>query len=187
MSIISANTLFHFTKKNALLAILETGFRPSYCREQFNLADPGDNTIPDLCYVPMVCFCDIPLSQIEQHVKEYGEFGKGYGIGLSVEWGLENDISPVTYVPVRNTEASQISTSIYTLHQNILSFLAFSIGVPNAGEDQKVLPPYKRLLYQINPELLLLMAYLKPYKGEQNGKPRKFYDEKEWRYVPSVA
>ena len=46
----------------------------------------------------MVCFCDIPLSRTEEHVKFYGE----YGIGLAKEWAERNNVTPILYVSSTN-------------------------------------------------------------------------------------
>jgi len=88
---ISANTLFHFTKSiDNLRNILTHTFSPRYCLEHI---DNISKEAIDLA-IPMVCFCDIPLSQIKDHVNTYGE----YAIGLSKEWAMSNGISPVFYL-----------------------------------------------------------------------------------------
>ena len=86
---ISSNTLFHFTKrKEDLLSILKNGFWPQYCKEQSII-------IPSITYfIPMVCFCDIPLSHIGRHMQKYGNFG----IGLTKNWGAAHRLSPITYL-----------------------------------------------------------------------------------------
>jgi hypothetical protein len=82
---ISSNTLFHFTdKRENLINILENEFRPHFCLENFNFFAHDMNYREGFeIAIPMVCFCDIPLSQARIHMKHYGE----YGIGLSKEWG----------------------------------------------------------------------------------------------------
>ena len=78
---ISANTLFHFTKTiDNIRNILTDTFSPRYCLE--HLAFMASENI-DLA-IPMVCFCDIPLSQIIDHVDTYGE----YAIGLNKDWAM---------------------------------------------------------------------------------------------------
>ena len=75
---ISANTLFHFTKKlDTLRNILMSKFYPRLCLESCFL----DSTNKKWA-IPMVCFCDIPLSNIDQHTQKYGN----YAIGIKKSW-----------------------------------------------------------------------------------------------------
>ena len=77
---IYSNAFFHYTTKEGLLGILKEGFKASYCKEQFK------NNKGELRYIgiPMISFCDIPLSLISQIL--YGE-GK-YAIGMKRTWGI---------------------------------------------------------------------------------------------------
>jgi len=87
---LSSNSLIHLTKeKQALIGILTENFKIKFCLE--NLLTQKGN----LKYaVPMVSFCDIPMSEIKDHVSKYGS----YGIGLTKEWGQSNNLNPVFYV-----------------------------------------------------------------------------------------
>lgn len=87
---ISSTTLFHFTKDlDTIKYILSDGyFWPIYSIEY----DKGPDANGAYDALPMVCFCDIPLSQISEHIKDSGSFG----IGISKQWGKEK-ISPVVY------------------------------------------------------------------------------------------
>lgn len=156
MSTISANTLFHFTdRKENILKILENGFMPHECKE-FNSLSPNG-----YWYVPMVCFCDIPLSQIKEHKEWYGE----YAIGMQKNWAIHKNITPVLYFNENTTLYKTIISNI----EKILSGQLHSREMDN-------------LLYHY--------AYMKPYKGEQihkkdaKKKEKRFYDEREWRFVP---
>ena len=87
------STLFHYTKSvNTLLTILKEGLRFTYCFEEYPL-------VPDrIVGVPMISFCDIPISDSVEHAQKYG----AYAIGLTKESLLENElicnlISPVHY------------------------------------------------------------------------------------------
>jgi hypothetical protein len=155
-----SHTLFHFTKsKDVLQSILKNGFWPRYCQEDVSwLAEP------DFEYIsyPMVCFCDIPLSRISEHVGFYG----GFGIGMSRSWAEQNGLNPITYVSGRNNVATQF---------RMLNVHANQLENKEKMEAAKVTMRY-------------LFAHTKPTKGRMviNGAPveKQFYQESEWRYVP---
>jgi len=96
-----SNSLFHFTKQyQTLLQILLNGFKPRYSIEDIRwLGFPGDSKIG----VPMVSFCDIPLSLNEAHIRDFGN----YGLGMSREWGQRNYVTPVRYVQKDSPVAEQ--------------------------------------------------------------------------------
>lgn len=152
---ISANAIFHFVRQREYLSdILKKG-----------------ELVPRYCVedidirikgtrfngsvaIPMKCFCDIPLSQIYQHTNKYGKFA----IGLSKEWAQKAGITPVIYIheksPILNILLSGSSTS----------------GFPTFCNNNQII------------------KYLKPYSGSIKIKKKthenRFYDEREWRYVP---
>ncbi|MFA6016213.1 MAG: abortive infection system antitoxin AbiGi family protein [Gallionellaceae bacterium] len=70
---------------------MANGFWPKYCQEDFKWYNPETGLIS----YPMVCFCDIPLTRIDAHVKFYGS----YGLGLTKQWAMSNKLSPVIYIP----------------------------------------------------------------------------------------
>lgn len=160
---VSANTLFHFTdRKETLLSILREGFKPSYSVEDLSSILPT-GPIEEV-YVPMVCFCDIPLSQISDHMGFYGE----YGIGLRKKpWGLDQKITPVLY-------AAERSRTTELIRQVVLSVAELKLS-PN--ED-------------LRQGLLAFCKYVKSYEGRTWNKRSKemvdrlFYNEREWRYSP---
>lgn len=90
MGRIYTNSFFHYTKKyDVLVQILANGFVGSFANEQF---PKSDGTLGHL-YIPMISFCDIPLSQLQYIV--YGN----YAIGMTREWGNNLPLSPVSYYP----------------------------------------------------------------------------------------
>jgi len=151
---LSANTLFHFTSsKDNLISILRNNFRPHYSLERF----PGaSKDVKNLRRgIPMVCFCDIPLSQIRNHSRDYGS----YAIGLSKSWAEEKRIGPVFYLP-RNSQTEDILKSML-------------LDLQSHSDDH----------------IIYLSMFLKEYEGmlKRPNKPDRkvrFYDEREWRYVP---
>ncbi len=154
---LSANTLFHFTTTlENLDSILINEFYPNYSLENW---DPitGDNFE---IAIPMVCFCDIPLPQIYNHTENYGY----YALGMSKNWGKKHSISPVLYT---FKEASP-TKHIYNLMTHL------------SGTD-----------YEGLRTLLSFSHFMKPYEGKLwRGRELKewvrFYDEREWRYVPPI-
>ena len=107
---ISSKVLFHFTTSMVYLkSILKNGFFPHYCPE-YRL-DPDDKAEASkgcrpLHAAPLVSFCDLPLSLIRNHLKEYGN----YGIGLKKNWGLRNGVTPVMYTHYRERTRRPIVT-----------------------------------------------------------------------------
>lgn len=84
-------SIFHFTKEiDILCSILRNGIIPNYCSENLYHDEEVDITLG----IPMVSFCDIPLSRTYRHTKEYGN----YGIGLATEYAEDHNINPVLYV-----------------------------------------------------------------------------------------
>jgi hypothetical protein len=91
-----SHTLFHFTKSNDILkSLIKDGFWPRYCLEDVKWMDLEEN---DFIAYPMACFCDIPLSRVDEHVNFYGKFG----IGLTKQWAMSNGLTPVHYVSQNN-------------------------------------------------------------------------------------
>ncbi len=147
-----------------LKRILRHGFYPRYCPEY--TLDPDDRRaaaagLSPLRAAPMVCFCDLPLSLINKHLAEYGNFG----IGVDKDWGRENGAAPVIYT-----------------HQNARTLRSISDLSSEASELTTSTARNRRSL---------LPAYTKPVTGAawRNNKVApnvRFYDEREWRYVPDL-
>lgn len=77
---LSANTLFHFTSSlDNLINVLTNEFHPNFCLENLNVL--LELPIPEMA-IPMLSFCDIPLSQTGFHLSVYGDCG----IGMSKSW-----------------------------------------------------------------------------------------------------
>jgi hypothetical protein len=160
---LSANTLFHFTRSiENIIGILTNDFIPHYSLENFSLE--GTDTPEDYRAIPMVSFCDIPLSQIRNHVKHYGH----YALGLTKEWARSRGISPVIYT--------------YPTALSMLSILEIMTSMQKAKSLRR--SGLKHIDY--------LCYFLKQYEGKiyRDGKFSdevvRFYDEREWRFVPPL-
>lgn len=154
-----SHTLFHFTKTNDTLKnIIRDGFWPRFCLEDIGWLG---YELSDYVAYPMVCFCDIPISRVDEHVKFYGE----YGIGLTKEWAMANKFTPVLYV-ASNSHIPKRFREIATI--------AFKLA-----EEEQV-SAMNTLRY--------LLAHSKPTEGNMvigsDVITKEFHQESEWRYVP---
>jgi len=151
-----SQTLFHFTKNLEFLKdILKNGFWPRYCLE--DLTWYGDNENYQSAY-PIVCFCDIPLSRVDEHVGFYGNFG----LGLTKDWAKLNKLSPVLYL----NEGSAQQLAFKKLFRENLNGQEF---YNDAGTD-----------------ITAIMTHIKPIEGNMfiNGQfiSKEFHQENEWRF-----
>lgn len=166
---LSSNTLFHFTKSREILTLILTNeFSPRYCLEDLTMLGitEADKISMELG-VPMVCFCDIPLSKIRFHLSCYGN----YGIGMKKSWDIKNKVTPVVYASPKSETTSIIKEMLKIVRHK---------------ENNKT--PY---VHELRIYLSSLLRFIKPYKGDftHNGKKHKnrvYYNEREWRYVPTI-
>ena len=159
---LSSNTIIHFTNKiSSLKGILSSDFSIRYCQEEIH-----SRTDKIELLIPMVSFCDIPFSQIIQHLNSYG----CYGIGLSKKWAESKGLNPVLYLE----KSSNLSNNII---ENLLQTL--KSGSP-------------KLIIEFTLEIKKsrdFIRYLKNYQGDlkrvrkTTTKDYRFSDEREWRYV----
>ena len=152
-----SHTLFHFTKNLSVLKdILKNGFWPRYCLEDIGWYSNNPNA--QSAY-PIVCFCDIPLSRVDEHVDFYGNFG----LGLTKEWAKLNKLSPVLYV----NEGSSQQLALKKLFGENLKGQGF---YKNSGDD-----------------ITAIMSHIKPIEGKMfiNGQfiSKEFHQENEWRFA----
>ncbi|WP_105617535.1 abortive infection system antitoxin AbiGi family protein [Vallitalea okinawensis] len=148
MGRISAGSVFHFTDSfEKLRDIIENNcFKPRCVIEKRKQEEIA---------IPMVCFCDLPLSQMGEHIKKYGN----YGVGLRKEWAAKQSISPVMYEAINPSKEN-----------------AFDVVLKKANNigDETLLERMKYFSW-----------YIKSYDGYDTTKDFvQFYNEREWRYIP---
>lgn len=157
----SADTLFHFVEKLEYLlpAIERFALVPRYCTEDVDYLQIGYRK---LAY-PMLCFCDINLHKMREHIHFYG--GDGYGIAFSKKWGISKAIQPIQYINPDSPLRKDFS-------------VAFTDSLKSNTDDSA------------QNFLLSQMLFYKPIQGtmERNGKSiqKNFTDECEWRFIPDV-
>jgi|SRR5581483_2601871 len=154
----SSDSLFHFTaKEDALIEILRGSFHPRYVEE----ADiNGKLSKNDAWRFAMVCFCDIPLSRIQQHTLTYGE----YGLGMTKTWGIRKGLNPVAYLALD----SYLMDLIGMLRDSTNKTLR---GIENMWDLYAHCKPY----------------FGEMRRGRKKIGGIRFYDEREWRYVAPKA
>lgn len=190
---ISANTLFHFTtSKRALLSILENGLYVRYSLENYESLISGKAEL----VFPMVCFCDIPLSQVKRHTGTYGQ----YAIGLTKDWGMKNKINPVIYTYPNSTTANILNELVAELDQffNIKEDEKPNFQKSEKNQDlvrltKESLPGIGSSTWHkvrdLQDKLGHFLKYIKPYEGAfyRDDKEMRcsvrFYEEREWRFT----
>jgi hypothetical protein len=156
----SANSLFRFFDKPQYLfqALKKTALFPRYYPEN---VDYLKIEFKQIAY-PMICFCDINIHRLGEHLDLYGK----YGIAFSKTWGIGEGIQPLQYINHNSVLRKDFSS-------------AFESAMKSEGDD--LLSNY----------LLTQMYYMKPIVGTmpRNSEDisRNFTDEKEWRYIPDVT
>ena len=165
---ISTNSVIHYTERiDNLKSIINCeGFRLKYCLEELEI----NLDYPISSAIPMISFCDIPLSEIKNHIDSYGS----YGIGLSKIWAKKNGLNPVLYLE----KDSKISEHIKNQVERIM------LSVEQVDEKKKLTRPE----LELQEDMITYVSYCKNYegkliRGKVNTENYRFYDEREWRYV----
>ena len=171
---LSSNCITHFTGSLSTIEKMLTGnLYGSYCREILN-----HNSEVTPIFVPMISFCDIPLKTYSNIGAPYGK----YGIGFSKDWAIRNKLTPVLYID-KNSR----------LLDNFISAMNSSLTTVNiAGQllrkDNDYSPITKNLIKSVE-YLTYSLYHTKHYedeliRGDFINSNYRFYDEREWRYIP---
>lgn len=163
----------HFTRRSSvLISILQSMFfKVSYAKEEI-IGTDASRTFG----IPMVSFCDIRLSQLNEHITKYGR----YGIALNKGWAISNGLNPVSYISKDCSMFGRLDARLRELRSSMKH-----IKSEGAFEE------YKMALEQYN-DFINTMRYMKNYEGNliRNKKPLiknyRFANEHEWRYIPDV-
>ncbi|MBO5878655.1 MAG: hypothetical protein J6Q29_04210 [Alistipes sp.] len=156
---LSSNILWHQTNHYGFREILKTRqLKCSYCLETF-LQEQGVKV-----GFPMISLSDIPLADISEYLDQYD----GYLFGFSREWVIKNNFNPVWYCEKTNLATTQHKKMIFD-------------KLKRKGQvDDNIV----KLLFYYG-------AYMKDIEGELEVKSKnlkykkyRFYDEREYRYVP---
>jgi hypothetical protein len=148
---LSSETLFHFTNSlDNLLLILNNGFQARYIYEKL----PGRSLA---YFAKTVCFCDIPLGNIKEHINWYGPYAIGINRSLAKSLGL----SPVHYI-----------------HSNSPKY---PIGSSKKSKEWFENYQFTHYLKQVRGKQMFIDD-----TGHAFWKWKTFYNEREWRFFPTI-
>ena len=111
---ISANSIIHYTSEFDILnAIISgQGFKMKYCLGELTTRGGQSYSFG----IPMVSFCDVPLTEYKKHFKKQSTNNLGYygdyGIGLTKEWAKNNKLNPVLYIEYNSNLGTTLRKSI---------------------------------------------------------------------------
>lgn len=197
MNSINSSSLCHFTKEMATLkAIISKGLRFSYALEKHPLEiirsglipfcpESLNETIGHYVAIPMISFCDIPITRANEHIAHYGRYMIGFN-KKNLASVYENVLNPVIYTNSPNLR----DAIIFLSHQKDkaskeLLDTCISEKVKKMFENmdikdvqrmtsfQKLVDPAINFRFYVN----FLLGLIKPVKD----KDRYYYDEREWR------
>jgi hypothetical protein len=165
----SGNSVYHYTQEwTNFIKILSEGFKLSYCKETIIVDDK-----PRTFAVPILSFCDIPLSQVKDHMLKYGR----YAIGMTMEWAIQYGLNPVLYLESHSIVNRSLNSVLDFLHEDWHKLM-----------DKNTFSRFYDTTYK---STVCILKSIKNYEGPltRDGRTRryKFYDEREWRYTPVIA
>ena len=163
--------LYHCTKSDALIAILESmHFMYSYCLEDHYVHDESRFRLERRAYA-MVCFADLLEKEISEHMSQ---FRADSYIVMDKNWAMKNKISPVKYYFKGDLPFSMFLDMIkkvellYKENENVaLGFL----------DSMEIMAPFFKL-YEGK-------YYIKG-TNQESEKPSEFFLEREWRSIPDA-
>lgn len=178
---ISTSSLFHYTPRSEnIISILKVGLIPNFCREEF-ISSHKIYVIG----IPMVCFCDIPLTRSQEFRDRYGK----YAISFRKEWAIRKGGNPVLYV--RNER----------IFNSLLYYMSSEKAAEKSLRDRGMTADGRlnslNILSQQNMDIMkdfinyhnekeanrILFGFAITYNNQRNGHEQTNYFENEWRYV----
>jgi Putative abortive phage resistance protein AbiGi, antitoxin len=141
--------------------IIRDSFKVHYCSETIEAGGKRAKLA-----IPMISFCDIPLSQVKEHIGKYGP----YGIGMTKGWATRMKLCPVQYIEKNSFYADSLALTI-------------NGSIPGGKSKNQT------DLSELERSVIDFLRYTKNHEGDLERKDKttqnyRYYDEREWRYVP---
>ncbi|MFM1599828.1 abortive phage resistance protein AbiGI [Streptococcus mutans] len=184
---ITANALFNFMREYSFLEkiLLNMLISPRYYPEDISYLKLKYNS-KDLTewYIPMTCFCDIPLHQISYHAEgnPSSPKDKGYGkfsIAFHKSFGIKKGIQPIHYLNEKSINVEELTNTMNLLLNPDID------GINRDSETNYILTNF----------IFEYIRIIKPYYGKMKRRDKdnniqvvkkNFQDEHEWRYIPKL-
>lgn len=152
--------LMHHTKSlDTLKSILSNGLKVCYSNENF--------TQDFHVAIPMICFCDMPLSNISDHVDVYGHYAIGFNKRHIIA-KYHPKLNPVNYL---------ISARQFKIVEQLRIAAKQKTSTTGEGSEKSSFS-YNDACY--------LLGYMKPYSNNANYDSKDYYEyykECEWRLL----
>lgn len=157
-----SSILLHHTKKyEDLLSILTNGIKVCYSKEHF--------TTDFYAAIPMICFCDMPISRLSDHIDSYGSYAIGFN-KIRLMQKYTHLLNPVNYLV--SERQIKIAEKIKKATLDSVSQHKDLQTISSLEELDKNVVSYNDASY--------LIGYMKPYA---NSKKKEYYKECEWRIL----
>jgi hypothetical protein len=137
----------------------------------------------------VVCFCDIPVGDIEIHMAKYGPFG----LAFSRDFLLERGVNPVLYLAedAKDDDEEQTFGELFVEEMNHTLALLSEMQLAKQGsEGAPLYPDLQDLPKRVSDDamrahqflLIRVFALVKAFRGDSaDDHPDNYYMEREWR------
>lgn len=202
MNRINSSSLFHFTQSwDTFEKIIMNGLRYSFAFEQYSKEiiqsylnpywSQEDNLeVANGVAIPMISFCDIPITRASQHIEKYGKYMIGFD-KINFTKAFENLINPVLYVHSPNLrdaiklfglENAKAYRELFDFvsDKNAINEIKTSQDLLNTADIKSKIEATTETRFLSN----FLLGLVKPIADGDH----YYYDEREWRlFLPENA
>lgn len=193
---INASSLFHFTRRfDTLQSIVKNGLRFSYAYEMYShemlskiRLTPGSKSMEEGqigVAIPMISFCDIPITRASVHMDKYGEYAIGFDKKTMLEV-YDLIMNPVLYVSSDKLRKSLDDfCSLYSDSKNDMLNSMISLAKKGKSAKSKEIDGLITSFVERKFNMGSILGLIKPvYDLSTN---YCYYDEREWRiFWPSI-
>lgn len=139
--------------------------------------------------IAAVCFCDIPLADLQIHMNKYGKFGLSFQKSFLISHGA----NPVFYI-VKNSATTEYSASPREEHFNsevdkLMNFIDREVdefrSKPPSPENNARIRKLRDAKNFLQFQILGFLRFFDVPAGDED--PNNLYMEREWRVIGDLA